>query len=139
VRGSIILDTGPLVAFLDRRESHHNQVVKEFKSLAFPLYTCEPVITETCFIMKRLPLALEQLGSWIDNGIIRINFSMENHSAKIFSLIKKYADLPMSLADACLVSMFEESQESKVFTLDGHFQIYRTSSRRVIKTIGLEP
>jgi predicted nucleic acid-binding protein len=50
-------------------------------------------------------------------------------------LVAKYSDLPMSLADACLVRMAEVNAGSSVFTLDGHFNVYRKHGRRIIPTI----
>lgn len=64
---------------------------------------------------------------------------MMDESKRVFSLMKKYDNLPMSLADACLVVMAEKSPRGRVFTFDRHFKFYRTHSRRVVKTIGLEP
>ena len=133
-----LLDTGPLAAFLDRRELTHNQITSQFKEIRLPFITCEPVITEACFVLRHLPSAIFQIGAWITEGLIQIESPLEQRPVVPFSLMKKYRDLPMSLADACLVAMYEENPNSRVFTLDHHFTIYQTSKRRVIKTIGLE-
>ena len=133
-----IIDTGPLVSYLDRRENNHLRIKKQFKELKVPLLTCEPVIVETCFILGNLSPAIQELGNWIGKGILKIDFSLHYNHDRVFPLMKKYRNLPMSLADACLVSIYESSENSRIFTLDHHFEIYRTPSRRIIRTIGLE-
>ena len=135
---TIILDTGPLVAFLDRREQHHAQVNQFFKEQTLPFATCEPVITEACFILGHMPQAIQQIGRWISEGVIKIDFSLSHDNQQVFGLMKKYRDLPMSLADACLVTMCKLQSNCRIFTLDSHFHIYRTSTRKIIKTIGLD-
>jgi predicted nucleic acid-binding protein len=74
----------------------------------------------------------------MEEGHLRIDFILSDHRTQVFKLIKKYQNLPMSLADACLVTMTENIPESRLFTFDQHFNTYRTSTRRTIRTIGLE-
>lgn len=137
IRGCL-LDTGPLVASLDARDQFHKKAVNHFKQLSPPLYTCESVITETCFLISGNNSALAWLKKWLLGGQIVVDFQLEAYKKRVFNLIEKYKDLPMSLTDASLVAMYEENPNSRVFTLDHHFTIYRTSKKRVIKTIGLD-
>lgn len=46
--------------------------------------------------------------------------------------MRRYADVPMSLADACLVRMSELSDDASVLTLDSDFRIYRRLGRQAI-------
>lgn len=133
-----ILDTGPLVASLNASDQCHARAVETLKRVAFPLVTCEPVIVETCFLLSRHPRALEWIERWLRDGKIRVAFELAPNAETVFALMSKYRDLPMSLADACLVAMADANRDSRVFTFDRHFALYRCPSRRKIKTIGLE-
>ena len=133
-----LVDTGPLVAAFDSRDQHHDEAVQILKEIPLPLLTCEPVVVETCFLLSKYPGALQRLGSWLKLSRVQIPFRMIEESKQVFSLMKKYQNLPMSLADACLVVMAENSPQGRVFTFDRHFKVYRTPSRRIVKTIGLE-
>ena len=134
-QGRLILDTGPLVAYLDRREDSHPCVRETFKKLHPPLLTCEAVITESCFLLQHLPDAIDQIGMWMNDGHIQVVFSLGDAHTRVFELMQKYRDLPMALADACLVVMIEKGIGSRVFTLDGHFNTYRHSGRRVLPVL----
>ena len=50
-------------------------------------------------------------------------------------LIRKFANVPMSLADACLVRMTELDAQSAIVTLDSDFRVYRRNRRRIVPTI----
>lgn len=128
----LVLDAGPLVAFLDRSESAHGDVVQMFENVRPPFLLCEPVLTETCFLLQRLPRAIERIRAWLEIGYLQPTFQVKDHAERIFTLMHKYRNLPMSLADACQVCMIEEGYGDRVFTLDAHFRIYRLSKRRVV-------
>ena len=55
---NVALDTGPLVAFLDRQDQYHNWARDQFKQIKPPLLSCEPVISEACFLIRSLPRAV---------------------------------------------------------------------------------
>ncbi|MCZ6672574.1 MAG: PIN domain-containing protein [Verrucomicrobia bacterium] len=133
-----VIDTGPLVAAFDSRDQYHNLTSRIFTDITMPLITCEAVVVETCFLLSKFPDALQRFGNWLHMARIQVPFRISDESRHVFSLMKKYEDMPMSLADACLVVMVELNPELGVFTFDKHFQIYRTASRRVIKTVGLD-
>lgn len=133
-----LVDTGPLVAFLVSNDQHHKTAIGLFKQIPGPLHTCEPVLTETCFLVARFPRAIEAIGRWLSSGAVKLLAATEKNHREIFSLMKKYRDQPMSLADAYLVTLTNHLPESRVVTFDHHFQIYRTAQRRKIKTLGLE-
>ena len=71
----------------------------------------------------------------MDSGFIHLGFSLQDHTGKVAALMEKYADVPMSLADACLVRMSEIHDNCKVFTLDSDFKIYKRNGRRAIPLI----
>lgn len=131
----LLLDTGPLVAYLDRREAYHPWARERFQELQPPFFTCEPVITEACFLLRHLPGAIDEIGGMLRRRLIWVSFSLDKEAAGIFRLIQQYRDLPMSLADACLVAMVERGIGDRVLTLDGDFKVYRHSGRRVVPVL----
>lgn len=131
----IIFDSGVLVALIDKREQHHQWATEQAKKLNPPFTTCEAIITETCFLLQNIHNGKEVVLSMIEDEILQIDFSLSNEVSPIKSLMNKYEDVPMSLADACLVRMSELMDNSVVFTLDSDFHIYRKSGKLEIPLI----
>ncbi len=130
-----IVDTGPLVAFLDRAERHHRWVVAQIDELDAPLLVCEPVLAEAMYLLRLFPRAQEALFALLENGAISVAFRIQDHVAGLRSLHRKYLDQPMSLADACIVRMAEIHEQHLVLTLDSDFSIYRMQGRLPLKLI----
>lgn len=120
---------------LDKAEMFHEWASDQLRQIKAPLLTCEAVISEACFILPDNKLAAEQIGDFFHQGIIQTPFNLFDNHERVFGLMKKYADVPMSLADACLVCMVEDTPDSVVFTLDKDFKIYRQHRRRQIRLI----
>ena len=120
-----IVDTGPLIAFFDRSERHHHWVAERVEELEAPLLVCEPVLTETMYLLARYSGAQEVLFDLLQNGALKIAFRIEEHVDELRRLLHKYRDVPMSLADACVVRMAEIHEHHAVFTLDSDFSVYR--------------
>ena len=129
------MDTGPLVALLNRRDRHHDWAVDLFSSLKPPLYTCEPVLAEACFLLQDVPGGADAVMALVERGIVVVAFSVSEEAEALRRLMKKYADVPMSLADACLVRMTEFERESQVITLDSDFRQYRRNRRQVVPVV----
>ena len=128
----VLLDTGPLVAYLNRQDRHHRWAVACWSALYDPLLTCEAVLSEAVFLLQSDGSDAEPLLRLVERGVIRLDFSIADHRADVSRLLRKYADQPMSLADACLVRMAELSDASQVFTTDKDFLVYRRRGRHVI-------
>jgi predicted nucleic acid-binding protein len=124
-----IVDTGPLVASLDRRDRHHRWAVQRIGDLDAPLLVCEPVLAEAMYLLRSLPKAQRTLFSYLENGALQIALHIEDHASALRALIDKYRDRPISLADACIVRMAELHDRHAVFTLDSDFQVYRKHGR----------
>lgn len=135
MRERLLLDTGPLVAWLDGEDQWHDAAVDCSKSVCPPFLTSEPVLTEACFLLQHLPKAIGQIGAWMNSGQIKVPFHVQADSRRIFALMAKYQNLPMSFADASLVAMVEKGMGKRVFTLDKHFRIYRHSDRRMVPVL----
>jgi predicted nucleic acid-binding protein len=124
-----VVDTGPLVAFLDRAERHHRWVGERIKQIAPPLLVCEPVLTEAMFLLGPYPRAQEALFELLKNGALHLAFEIDQHIEPLQRLLQKYHDVPMSLADACVVRMSEIHERHAVLTLDADFSVYRKHGR----------
>jgi predicted nucleic acid-binding protein len=130
-----IVDTGPLVAFLDRAERHHRWVVARIEEIDAPLLVCEPVLAEAFFLFRRLSKAQDALLELLQNGSLRIALRLDEHIGTIHGLLKKYRDTPMSLADACVVCLAEIYDRHEVLTLDSDFVVYRKHGRQPLALI----
>ncbi|MBI4493236.1 MAG: PIN domain-containing protein [Chloroflexi bacterium] len=130
-----IVDTGPLVAFLDRRDARHAWTRERLWELDAPLLVCEPVLTEALFLLRRFPQTQDALLGQVRAGRLRIAFSLTQEIESIRRLLAKYADRPMSLADACLVRMAELHNGHSICTLDADFHVYRKHGREPIPLI----
>jgi uncharacterized protein len=130
-----IVDTGPLVAFFDRGERHHRWATERVDELEAPLLVCEPVLTETAYLLARYPKAHDALFDLLQNGALNIQFRIEEQVGEVRRLLQKYRDTPMSLADACVVRMAELHERHAVLTLDSDFLVYRKHGRVPIPLI----
>jgi len=131
----ILLDTGPLVAFLNRRDRYHVWARGEWGQCSPPLLTCEAVLSEACFLLRQIVPGGNPVLDLVRRGIVEIAFSLRDQVEPIRKLMEKYRTVPMSLADACLVRMTEFCAESAVLTLDTDFRLYRRHGRQVVPCI----
>jgi predicted nucleic acid-binding protein len=132
---SILVDTGPLVAFLREAESSHRWAAAKFSELPAPFLTCEPVLAEVFFLVSRHAGGARRFFDLLSSGLLEVDFSVLGEREALRKLVQKYEDLPMSLADACLVRLAELTPGASVFTLDSHFRIYRKNGRQAIPVV----
>lgn len=132
---SVIIDTGPLVALLNRRERLHSWASEILDTIEPPIFTCDPVLSEACFLLQDVIGGQDAILELVSRGIVRSDFRVASEIDSLRVLMKKFGDVSMSLADACLVRMTELDQQSVVLTLDSDFRIYRRNRRQVVPTI----
>lgn len=118
-----IVDTGALVALINRKDTHHLWAREVWKQLCPPLLVCEPVITEACFLLQNLQNGESSILRLLETNVIQ---------NAIDRLMQRYQSVPMSLADACLVRMLELYPNSSILTLDQDFYIYRKQGNQSI-------
>lgn len=121
----VLLDTGCIVALLDRDERHHEACKSALLDLAAPLITCEAVIAESCYLLRSVPAAVDAVLENVERGTFRIPFRLDAAAKQIRALMKKYVSVPMDFADACLVLMADLVGSGRVLTLDHDFTVYR--------------
>ena len=131
----VVVDTGPLVAFIDHDDAHHLWTTEQLRLLEPPFLTCEAVISESLFLLERAKHGVPTLMNMLREDLVRLSFDLEDNLDAVSRLIAKYQDVPMSLADACLVRMSEIQTNARVFTLDSDFKLYRRNSRQTIPLI----
>ena len=120
------------MALLDRADLHHAWAVECFKELPPPLITCECVLAEALHLLADLSPSVTALARLHSDGILRVDFDFNSHAPAVWRLIQKYRDLPMDLADACLVRMSELHTDCMIWTTDSHFRVYRRHGRQTI-------
>jgi predicted nucleic acid-binding protein len=132
LRTATIVDTGPLVAFLNRRDRHHAWAADQFGSLRPPLLTCEAVLSEAAYLVRDLPGGPEAVLELVARGVVAPTFRLHDEITAVMSVIKRYG---RDLADACLVRMSELHSDCVVLTIDTEFRdVYRRHGRRAIPT-----
>ena len=129
---SVLLDTEPLLALIDARDRHHGWVRSQFTAIEPALLTCEPVLTEACFLAQRELGRTDAVWGLLDRGVVRLAFSLDDNWSEVSALVRPYSSVPMSLADACLVRMSELTADCVVLTLDSDFRVYRRHGRKSI-------
>ncbi len=129
---TVLIDSGVIVALLNRRDQHHVWAKSQFEAIIEPCLSCEAVLSESFFLLEREGGGGERLCNLLQRGVIKIGFSWERHVEECIDLMRRYGDLPMSFADACLVRMAEVHRQALVFTTDSDFSIYRKNGRKAI-------
>lgn len=131
----VLVDTGPLVALLDKRDRYHLWAKEQSARILTPMLTCEAVLAEAFHLLRTLPRARAAVIEMLDGGLLHIPFHLSDHVERLDSLLHQYRDVPISLADACLLRMSETVSGSTVFTIDSDFLIYRRRGRGKIPVL----
>ena len=126
----ILVDAGPLVALVDADDQYHEICSQILKGLREPLGTVWPVLVEAIYLLGDLPEAQEAVWEMLTRGAIQLLPLDLLDVPRIRELLRKYADLPMDLADAALVRVAEREDIRKIFTVDRKdFGVYRLHGR----------
>jgi predicted nucleic acid-binding protein len=120
---------------LNGSDQHHAWAVAQFAARDEPLFTCEAVWTEAAYLIAKRGGGPDALWSALRSGAVQLAFSLKTECESVAALMCRYADVPMSLADACLVRMSEQHSDCRVFTTDSDFRIYRRFGRQVIPLV----
>lgn len=126
---AVLIDTGPLVAFLKRDDAHHSEIVRALKGIRDPLVSVWPVIAEAMYLLSAWP-AQKALWEILETGVVQLLHLGEADIPSMKNLMQKYRDLPMDLADAALVHVADREGLRRVLTLDQRdFSVYRLSRK----------
>ena len=126
-----LTDAGPLIALIDADEADHQLCVDTLAQLALPLVTTWPAFTEAMYLLARAGEAAGRQALWtlVLSGRLQLADLDRDALQRSATLMDKYADRPMDLADATLVALAEHRGERRIFTLDADFTIYRMHGR----------
>jgi len=130
---NVLVDAGFLVALLSRRDLHHAWAITQAPRHAPPWRTCEAVLSEAFHLFGAR--GTPALGAILHRRALIIAFDLDNEVESVLKLLDKYASVPMSLADACLVRMTEILSDPVLLTTDSDFRIYRRHSRQMVPSI----
>jgi predicted nucleic acid-binding protein len=131
----VLIDTGFIVAMLDKRESHHKQCMEFFEECVSPLVTCEAVITESMYLLRKQRGAAWAILVNIEREIFSVAPIIEKGTPRIRTLMSKYESVPISFADASLIYLAESFKTSDIATLDSDFSIYRWNNTRKFQNV----
>ena len=128
-----LVDAGFLVALLSRRDSHHQWALTQAPGHAPPWRTCEAVLSEAVHLL--CAHGIPPLSELLRRRAVIVAFNLDNDVDPVLRLLQKYADVPISLADACLVRMTETLPDPVILTTDSDFRIYRRHSRQMVPCV----
>ena len=130
-----LLDASAIVAMFDVSQQSHEPVRASLRSWKSALVTVEPVIAESCHLLRRVHGAPEAILRNVAGNIFEIPFRLSGAARDIERLFEKYADQPISLADACLIHLAGELGTGDIFTLDRDFAVYRWGRNRTFRLL----
>lgn len=132
---TIIVDTGALVALIDPDTAEHEWVRAQTRYLPRPLLTSEPVLTEAAFLLARDGFDVDLLFALAESGLLAVAITFAAEQKAFRALMRRYRQLPMSLADASLVRLSELHDNSRILALDSDFRIYRRHGNKTIPVL----
>jgi hypothetical protein len=114
----VLVDTGPIVAILSQSDEHHAACVEQLHRIKGPLVTCWPIITEAVWLLRAHPPAAQILLSSFEGRPFELLALKEADLPAIASILAKYQDLNVQLADASLIHLANREGIETIFTLD---------------------
>lgn len=132
-----LVDAGPLIALLRRRDEHHLRCTAAIKRLSAPLVTTWPAFTEAMYRLGQVSgwPAQDLLWGQAVRGELLLAELAPDAQRRSRALMQRYAGLPMDLADATLVALAEERGFRRIFTLDSDFYVYRLANGRQMDVV----
>ena len=127
---SALVDAGFVIALLSRRDRYHSWAVAQSPRVPPPWKTCDAVLSEAFHLLG--PHGRPALSTLLRRGAVVLAFDLAEELDRVLGLMQKYADVPMRLAEACLVRMSETLADPLILTTDADFRIYRRHGRQVV-------
>jgi len=126
----VLVDAGFLVALLSRRDQHHAWAAVCAPEYPPPWRTCDAVLSEAVHLLGSA--GTPALAELLRRRAVVPAFDLADELDTVLALLRKYANVPISLADACLVRMTETTADPLLLTTNSDFRIYRRHSRKRI-------
>jgi predicted nucleic acid-binding protein len=121
----VLVDASFLVSVCDKQEPYHRRCMAVLEQANQQFFTCEPVITEAIYLLRRLPGAPQAILANIREGLLEIPFQLALGVDATLACYNKYRDTPCDFADACLIAMADQLNTGDILTLDSDFKHYR--------------
>lgn len=132
----VLVDAGPIVAILSRRDQYHKICVDALRNMPGPLFTCWPVLTESAWLLRRNASAVQQLLRSMDSGFLEALPLNTADALPIAAILNKYRDIRIQLADAALLHLAARDGFETIFTLDQRdFAVYRLPKGRPLRIL----
>ncbi len=131
----VLIDTGPIVALLDSNDTFHGRCVDVIGAITAPLVTCEAVIAESCYLLRRMKGAPEAVLENLAAGVFQIPLPLGSYARNVSRILTKYRRREVDLADACLVHLAGELAIGEILTLDRDFEVYRWSGKNAFRLL----
>lgn len=130
---NVLVDAGFIVALLNGGDAHHSWSVVQAPPYGPTWHTCEAVISEAVHLVgaRGIPSVSELL----HRRALVADFDLTDNREPVLRLLQKYSDVPMSLANACLVRMTEVFSDCVLLTTDSDFRVYRRHGRQTVPCI----
>jgi len=130
---SVIVDAGFLVALLSGGDANHSWAAAQAARLPPPWTTCEASLAEAFRLLG--PAGAPGLRALLERRAATCTFHAGKEIAPLLKLMAKYAQVPMSFEDACLVRMTETMADPVVLTTDAEFRNYRRLGRKAVPCV----
>ena len=130
---NVLVDASFVVAFLNQRDRNHEWAAAQARGSPLPWTTCEPTLSETFYVLG--PDGAPRLIDLLRRRALITTFPLGENLNDVLRLLRKYADVPMSLADACLVRMTEIMSDPVLLTTDADFRVYRRFGRQTVPCV----
>ena len=131
---SILIDSGPMIALFDASDKYHRQSAEFIKATNARLITSLASITETLHLHSFNRNAQADYLQWLNFGAVEIENIENLDLSDIRAMMLKYSDLPMDVADACLVFLGEKLKILKIATINRDFDVYRLKGKKGFTT-----
>jgi uncharacterized protein len=126
-----LIDTGAIIALVDRSDRRHEACTRAFNNARLPLLTTEATLTEAFHLATRAPVDLRAIWRLLRSGAVRMSPITYEELPQIQQLMNDYADCPMDFADATLVHLATRERLSTILTVDYRdFETYRLPGRK---------
>ena len=132
---SILIDTGPMLAMINRRDNWHRRCADLASRLPLPFLTSEAVLTELFYLARNDRVANQAAWNFVNSGAVTVGAIGDRDLSELESLMKRYADVPMDFADATLVYLAQRERLNTVFTIDSDFLVYRIAGRQRFRVL----
>lgn len=131
-----LIDTGAILAILDRNDRWHEPCASSFRQLRFPLLTSQAVLTELFHLLGDRRIELEAAWKFVRSGALLLGNIEQAELAAIHGLMSRYWDRPMDFADATLVYLADRESLSTILTVDhADFATYRIDGKRRFRVL----